>query len=149
MAKREERFLFKDTILLLLSIMLYYMIMFLGLKEGLFRELQIFSLVPLLTTTYYFYKFCNSKIIKMIYDRKYIGPIMNIISKLILEVYIAQGLILSMINSRLNGIFPLNIIVAFLIILVVAYITNIIGKIFLQTLREKPYNWSSLLITRK
>jgi hypothetical protein len=49
-----------------------------------------------------------------------------------------------MINRRLNGIFPLNLIVAFLIILAVAYTTNISGKIFLQTFRENPYNWKSI-----
>jgi uncharacterized membrane protein len=125
------------------------MIMFLGSKEGLFRWLQIFSLIPLLTVTYYVYKFCNSKMTKKMYNHKYIGNIINIISKITLEVYIVQGLILSIINSRLNGIFPLNIIAAFLIIFVVAYITNIIGKIFLQTFREKQYNWSSLLIKKK
>jgi hypothetical protein len=147
--KKDERSSFKDIILLLISISLHYIIMIFGSKEGLFRWVQIFSLLPLLTATYYFYKFCIRKYIKKIYTHKYAGCIINIISKLTLEVYIVQGIILSRINNRLNDIFPLNIIVAFLIILIVAYVTNIIGKIFLQTFKENPYNWNIIFLIKR
>jgi hypothetical protein len=63
-AKKEECFVPGDMIFLLISIIAYYAVMFLGAKEGLFRYIQIFSIVPLLTTTYYFYKFCNGEFIK-------------------------------------------------------------------------------------
>jgi hypothetical protein len=74
---------------------------------------------------------------------------MNFVSQLTLEVYIVQGVIISMVGSKLNGIFPLNIVAAFSIIFIIAYATNIMGKIFLQTFRENPYNWRSILIIRK
>jgi hypothetical protein len=75
MAKTAKHFSFKDMILLLISIALYYMVMYLGSKEGLFRWIQIFSLVPLLMAAYYIYKFCNSGLIKKVYSHKYIGYI--------------------------------------------------------------------------
>jgi hypothetical protein len=147
--KNKNRFLFREIIFLLISIALYYITMIIGTKKGLFRSLQIFSLIPLLTTTYYFYRFCNSKFIHKVYKNKYTGFAINFISGLTLEIYIVQGTILSMINKKLNGIFPLNLIVAFLIILIVAYTTTILGKFFSQTFKENPYNWRSILEIKK
>jgi surface polysaccharide O-acyltransferase-like enzyme len=75
---------------LLISIFIYYGILFIGRRNVLMSELQIVSIVPLLLITYYFYKFCNLNILKKLYQTKYVGLIMNIISVLTLEIYIVQ-----------------------------------------------------------
>jgi hypothetical protein len=139
----------KYVIYLFACIALYYIIMLIGSRDGLYRELQIFSLIPLLFIPVWLFKVCNMKGIIEVSKSKYVGTAINVISTLTLEIYITQGVIFSIIGNKLNQIFPFNIVLVFLIITIIAYIVKTLGKIFLQTFSELPYDWKSIVTIKR
>ena len=89
--KKDIKFNIKtDFLKLILSIILFYGILFAGRKNAFVAEFQIVSLIPLLFTTFYFYKICNSKLLKGWYDNKIFGYIIKLIGGLCLEIYLVQ-----------------------------------------------------------
>lgn len=130
-----------DLIKLIGSILVYYAILFAGKKYVLFSELQIISLIPLLFITYYFYKVCSYDSLKRWYTKKYLGGIIKFVGGLCLEIYLVQY---TLFTDKMNNIFPLNIPIMFLIILLVAYILRCGARIFSQTFKDGEYDWKAV-----
>lgn len=106
-----------------------------------FNIVQVASLLPLLGVTYYTYRFCNSEKLKRLYRNTKIGLFMSFAGGLCLEVYLIQS---SLFTDKLNFIFPLNIPVVFLEVLVGAYILRCMGRVWSQTFKETDYNWKEV-----
>lgn len=106
-----------------------------------YNIIQVLSLLPLSGVTYYIYRLCNAKSIKSLYTNTKIGWCMGAISGLCLEVYLVQH---ELLTDKLNFIFPLNIPLIFLQILVVAYILRCISRIWSQTFKDLEYNWKDV-----
>ena len=106
-----------------------------------YNFLQILSLIPLLCTTNYIYRWCNIDKIKEMYLSTKLGWIMNFTGSLCLEIYLVQ---VFLFTDKLNCIFPLNIPIIFLAILMLAYILHCAGCIWQQTFSEKDYNWKEV-----
>ena len=104
-------------------------------------EFQIVSLIPLLFTTFYFYKICNSKLLKGWYDNKIFGYIIKLIGGLCLEIYLVQY---SLFTDKMNSIFPINLILMFVIIVIAAYILRCGARIFTQTFKDGEYDWKAV-----
>lgn len=130
--------LWKDSSLMLGCVVVFYSILFMGRKIPLMHDLQVVSLIPLMGVTYYFYKMCNSEQLKTLYQSKWIGPVMKTISGLCLEVYLVQSVLFT---DRYNDLFPFNLFIMFVIILIVAYILRCLARWFSQTFREGDYEW--------
>lgn len=130
--------LWKDSSLMLGCVVVFYSILFMGRKIPLMHDLQVVSLIPLMGVTYYFYKMCNSEQLKTLYQSKWIGPVMKTISGLCLEVYLVQSVLFT---DRYNNLFPFNLIIMFVVILIVAYILRCLARWFSQTFREGDYEW--------
>lgn len=107
-------------------------------------ELQILSLIPLLMTTFYFYKICNSNALKYCYEHKIAGWWIKFIGGLCLEIYLIQE---SLFTDKMNSIFPLNLIIMFGIILIGAYLLRCCARIFSQTFKDGEYNWKEITKT--
>jgi hypothetical protein len=56
---------------------------------------------------------------------------------------------LEIIGTNWNKVFPLNIVLAYITIVISAYIVKIIANIFSQTFREETYNWVKIIDIRK
>lgn len=130
-----------DFIKLIGSIFVYYAILFAGRKYPLFSELQIISLIPLLFIVYYFYKVCSSNALKKWYTNKYIGWGIKFIGSLCLEIYLVQG---TLFTDKMNHIFPINVLIMFFIIFVVAYLLRCVARIFSQTFKDGEYDWKAV-----
>jgi len=130
----------KDSILLVISVIVYFGLLFLR-KYELFNQLQIISLVPLLSITFYFYKVCNAKWLIGLYQSKYIGWIMKLISTLTLEIYIVQT---ALFTDKFNHLFPFNLIIMFVIIVIVAYGAKVLSRIFSQIFKETSFDWKAI-----
>lgn len=102
---------------------------------------QIVSLLPLLGIAYYSYKVCNSRQLKYCYNNRHIGGGIRFISGLCLEIYIVQY---SLFTDSMNGIFPFNIPIMFIIILIAAYLLRCVSRIFSQTFKDGEYNWKKV-----
>ena len=68
----------------------------------------------------------------------YTGRIIKFVGGLCLEIYLVQG---TLFTDKMNCIFPLNLLVMFLIIIAVAYALRCLARIFSQTFRAEDYNW--------
>lgn len=123
-------------LLMILSFVLWYA--FNSFKN----ELQIGSLIVLFPFLYYLYSCGNSRIIKWILSNRFLRPIIVICGGLCLEVYLIQ---FSIITNKLNTIFPFNIPIIFIIVIIMAYILHILAQLILQTFRTEPYSLKKII----
>lgn len=131
-----------DLLKLTVSLVLYYGFLFLGRRNVEIGEWQILSLIPLLFIVVYFYKVCSSDTLKNIYNTEYIGWGMKLISGLCLEIYLVQG---TLFTDKMNNLFPLNIPIMFIIIILGAYMLRCCARIFAQTFKDGDYNWKAII----
>jgi peptidoglycan/LPS O-acetylase OafA/YrhL len=141
-SKREWKYrLSWDFLKLMICIVLWYGILIMAQKIEIVQTLQIVSVVPLLGATFYFYKVCNSDLLAKIYKRKIPGAIIKVVGGLCLEIYLVQYVLFT---NKMNGIFPLNLLIMFLIIVVAAYVLRCFARIFSQTFKDADYDWKSV-----
>lgn len=137
--KQEIKFQFgKDLMKLLFCLIAFYTILMYSMRISQIVQCQIITLFPLLGITYYLYKICNSQLLKKCYDNRYFGCCIRFVSGLCLEIYIVQY---ALFTDSMNGIFPLNIIVMFVVIFMVAYLLRCASRTFSQTFKDGEYNW--------
>lgn len=142
-SKKEYRYsLGYDLLKLIGSVAIYYTILFSGKFYPICSELQIVSLIPLLYIVYYSYKICNSETMKKLYNNKMLGWCMKFIGGLCLEIYLVQN---TLFTDRMNCIFPLNIIIMFVVIIFVAYILRCLARVFSQTFKDGDYDWNNIV----
>lgn len=130
-----------DTLKLIISLVTFYGIQILGRNNETAEQFQIVTLIPLLGITYYFYKCSNSFFFKKIYENKFTGTVIKIIGGLCLEIYLVQY---ALFTDKMNSIFPINIIVMFVIISIAAYVLRCLSRIFSQTFKEQDYDWKAV-----
>lgn len=143
-SKREFSYNFKlDLLKLMCCTILFYGIQYVGVLYPLLAYGQVVSLVPLLGITFYCYKLANTKQVKQIYQNKYIQWGILCVGGLCLEVYLIQPFCRT---TALNHLFPLNLIVISIVIVIMAYITRCIGRFFAQTFNaQSGYNWKEII----
>lgn len=132
--------LFKYGLSLLVCIIAYYGLCALRLCPD-YSLFQIFSLLPLLGVTYCFYRGCNSAQMIKIYRHRLWGWLIRFIGGLCLEIYLVQT---SLFTDKMNAIFPFNIPIMFVIILIAAYLLRCLSRIWSQTFKEQDYEWNSV-----
>lgn len=130
-----------DATKLLLSVVVYYVILIASMRSTHMSQCQIISLLPLLGITFYSYKICNSQQLKQLYNHTYIGWSIKFIGGLCLEIYIVQY---ALFTDSMNKIFPINILIMFLIIFAVAYLLRCASRIFSQTFKDGDYDWRAV-----
>lgn len=133
----------KTLFLLGLNIFLFYGIQIFCRHFRSCDVLMITSLLPLGFICLYFYKLCSSNKLKKYFESTKIGWIMGAIGGLCLEVYLTQPFVRTTV---INHLFPLNLIIIFVGILISAYIVRAFGRFFQQTFSsEDGYNWNEIL----
>ena len=60
---------------------------------------------------------------------------------LCLEIYLVQT---SLFTDKMNVVFPLNLIVMFVIIVLAAYILRCGARLFAQTFKDMDYDWRAV-----
>ena len=92
--------------------------------------------------TYYFYKVCNSLILKSCFEHRIWGWGIKFIGGLCLEIYLVQS---PLFTDKMNAVFPLNILIMFFIVFGVAYILRCASRVFAQTFKEQEYDWKEVI----
>ena len=125
--------------LTLACIILWYAMIYL------FRSswLHVFSVLPLMGCSVFMYSIGKSKSISKLFQSRIIGPTLITIGALCLDSYLVQKFF---ITDRLNSIFPWNIPLIFLIVLIASYITRIVANAIRQLLDPSPFKWRNLFI---
>lgn len=132
----------KDWGLLTACIIVFYGIFITTSRFSSIKLLQYISLFPLLGIMYYSYKVCNGNALSKLYHSKLGNFIVRFISGLCLEIYLVQ---FYLFTDKMNNIFPLNIIIMFLIIFAVAYLTRCLARTISQTFKDSPYDWKKII----
>ena len=104
--------------------------------------LQYVSVLPLLSTVFYFYKIGDSPWMKKIYRSRAGNFVIRFIGGLCLEIYLIQ---FYLFTDKMNSIFPLNILIMFLIIFVGAYLTRCLARTISQTFKDASYDWKEII----
>lgn len=84
-----------------------------------------------------------------LFDTKIYGNILFIIGGLCLESYVIQYYVLETFSDKLNGIFPLNIPIIMIAVLVAAYLLHVLSNIISQIFDSKPFDWSQMFLYKK
>lgn len=127
-----------DFILFSLCLIVFYAIQFAAKKWTLISPCQIITIPFLAGIVFYFYKVCNAPVFHKIYSSKIGNWVVLAVSGLCLESYLTQNLLFT---DKLNGIFPLNLVVIYVGILILAYIVRCVARIISQTFKTEDYDW--------
>lgn len=128
---------------LIISVIAFYgLCRFKNCEGVLWDSLQMLSLLPLAGVCWYFYQLCNTNIFLKAYNHKQIGFCIRLIGGLCLEIYLVQG---GLFTDKMNGIFPLNLVIMFLIILLGAYVLRCIARVWGQTFKDEPYQFKKII----
>ena len=144
MGKHHEVFIAKwwHFILLLFSTVLWFFLLHIGKNN----MLIILSIVPLFCITYSLYCVCNARFLTKIYD-SWVGLwIVLPVSQLCLEVYLIQKFIFT---DAYNHLFPVNIPIIMIVVIIVAYLVRILAGFISQTFRTEPYDWKRMFVFKR
>lgn len=130
-----------DLLKLLACLGIFYGIQFCAKVYRPIAPLQIVTLLPLMGIVVYFYKCCNAKWLANLYQSKIGNWIIMFVGGLCLESYLIQ---FSLFTDKMNGIWPLNLVVIVFSILGCSYIVRCIARWFAQTFRTEDYEWKKV-----
>ena len=131
-----------DLLFLILSITCFYGLYVVGLRVKNLVVLQYFSFIPLISIMYYLYKVGASRTAERLYRNRIGNFFIRFIGGLCLEIYMVQFFLFT---DKMNALFPLNIVIMFLIIFIAAYITRCLARFISQTFKDTPYDWEKMV----
>ncbi len=124
-----------------LCVIAWYGVNYLAKGNG----LQLLSFLPLVGFCVYAYKLGKSSFIEKCFKNKIVGNLLYIIGNLCLESYLIQKLIFT---DALNHLFPLNILIIMVAVLLAAYILHGISEIISQIFDSQPFDWKRLFLRK-
>lgn len=127
---------------LLCSSICFYALYIIGKSSSGIPALQVWTLIPLLFFVYYTYQVCASNILRKVYENKVWGSCIRFIGGLCLEIYLVQPILFT---DKMNFLFPLNLPIMFLIILIAAYLLRCSARVFAQTFKDGEYDWKAVV----
>ena len=132
-----------DAACLILSVVLFYGIQIMGGRSSLVGHLQVLTLLPLLGIAIFGYKLCYSeKAVNMMNTK--LGWCIRFIAGLCLEAYIVQVTLIPIMANRVSSLFPLSLIITFIVIIVAAYFTRCLGRVFSQVFEKEDMDWKKV-----
>lgn len=127
---------------LLVCVVAFYGLCWFKNKNGIYDYVQMMSIVPLMGVVYCFYQLCNTTAARRLYDKLIGGFLVRLVGGLCLEIYLVQGMVFS---DKLNFMFPLNIPIFFVFVVVAAYLLRCFARIWSQTFKDGDYDWKSVV----
>lgn len=131
-----------DFIKMFICLFLFYGIQFAAKKDIRIAPYQIVTLLPLMGIVFYFYKWCNAGFWGKIYKHRICHYTIMTISGLCLESYLIQY---SVFTTSMNNIFPFNLPIMIIIVLLIAFICKCLSRVFIQTFKDTDYNWKDVI----
>lgn len=134
---------FSLFILSFFFIVLYYLVAYIFKNNPSICIVQTITLLPLLTSVYFLYRFSGGLFMERLLAMRYLGRIITVLSSLTLEVYIVQSYVIN--DVELLYTFPLNIAIIFILIIALAYLLKICRNIFVIIFSDTPFGWKKLV----
>ncbi len=139
---RQEKYQWRNLILAIVSIAAYYAIITLTLRIRSIYYFHILAFVPLLTMSYFLYLWAKGSFARSIYDNRVGHFLIRFIGGLCLEIYLIQN---CLYTDKFNSLFPLNLLIMFVIIVVAAYLLRCLARLISQTFKDAPYDWKKMV----
>lgn len=105
--------------------------------------LHILSVLPLMGVTVCMYLIGRSKPLMGLFHSRVGGPVLISIGGLCLESYLIQKMI---ITDKLNDLFPLNILLIMICVIIASFIAKIFANLLVQVFDSQPINWRKILV---
>lgn len=128
-------------VITLVSLVSFYLLWYLCLHNIISKSLLIITIIPLLCFIMFLYQGLSSFDITKFIDT-WFGKIVLFIGGLCFEIYLVQS---SLFTTKMNNIFPLNIVIMFLIIFAVAYLTRCVSRLFSQVFSKDDLDWKAIV----
>lgn len=125
-------------ITIIINAAIYYILLYLSDIQESLQLLKPLTILPQLGVVCGFYHLCNSKFSYNLYNHRIMHFLIMFIGGMCLEIYIVQPQLL--MRFTMLSIFPLNIVVVFIIIVVCAYALKVLSRIWAQTFKDGIYN---------
>lgn len=109
-------------------------------------DLYVFSYFPLVGVCVFTYLVGKSPWIEKCFSHKILGNILFVIGGLCLESYLIQWFI---ITDKMNYLFPLNIPIIVMLVLISAYMLRIFSEMIRQIFSLEPFSWKRLLLYKR
>lgn len=141
--KCSSRPKFKSSLCLLgLSIATWYGVLFMQQRFHLSIYLQLFSLVPLLGISYFFFRWCRSTIMEKLFNQRILNHLIKGIGGLCLEIYLVQNTIYHFVHIPTS--YPYNIPILWFCIFFWSYVLHVFTNFLLQTIKDGDYDWKKM-----
>lgn len=134
-------FKYKELALLFIMVAIFYGIQIFSKMNLEYAPIQIITVPVLYLIVYYSWKCCYSSFIVKLYNSKIGNFLILFVGGLCLESYLIQC---SIFTDKLNGIFPFNLPIIFLLIIVASFFVRCVARIFLQTFNKEDYDWKKV-----
>ena len=131
----------KDPVLMVACLLVFYGMQFAAKKVPVVAPWQIVTVPFLAGIVYYFWRCCNAEWLLKMYETKSGNWLIMAIGGLCLESYLIQ---FSVLSDKLNSLFPLNIPLMMLIVLMVSYVCRCLARVISQTFRTEDYEWKKV-----
>lgn len=131
----------KDPMLMVACLMVFYGVLFVAKTMPAVAPWQIVTVLFLAGIVIFFWRCCNAKWLRKVYKSTIGNWLIMAIGGLCLESYLIQ---FSLFTDKLIFLFPLNIPLMMLIILVVSYVCRCLSRIISQTFRTEDYEWKKV-----
>lgn len=132
----------RDFMFMVICLVLFYSIQLAAKKYPVVAPFQIVTLLPLMGLVCYFYKWCHTEFFRKLYNKRFSHAVIMTISGLCLESYLIQ---FSVFTTKMNDIFPFNIPIMIIVVLLVAFFCKCLSRLFSQTFRDGDYNWKEIV----
>ena len=104
--------------------------------------LHVFTFLPMLMALYFIYLWADGPFMHSVYHTKWGNLIIRFVGGLCLEIYLIQNRIMT---DALNHLFPLNLLIVFVMIVIAAYLLRCFSRFISQTFKEAPYDWKQMV----
>lgn len=139
----QKKTTWKDLVMMITCLAVFYGIQFAAKKMQSVSPWQIITVPFLAGIVYYFWRCCNAEWIRKVYETDAGKWLIMAIGGLCLESYLIQY---SLFTDRLNFLFPLNIPLMMLIVLVGAYLCRCLARVIGQTFKTEDYEWKKVFV---
>lgn len=131
----------RDAIMTFLCFIGFYALPVLSKRFAEVAPFQIVMLPLLMGFLFYFYRLLSADVFARFYQKKILNWFILVIGGLCLESYLIH---MKLFTDRFNSIFPFNLIIIYVAVLVAAYLLRCISRIILQTFQKEPFNWNAV-----
>ena len=102
---------------------------------------QIIMIPLLMGFLFHLYRLLSADVFVQLYQKKIVNWFILVVGGLCLESFLIH---MKLFTDRFNSIFPFNLIIIYVAVLVAAYLLRCISRIILQTFQKEPFDWNAV-----